>query len=536
MTLQTNADASATDWQVAQYYGWGVNGLRQAWTPLDGEIDYAFDPQGNVSSRYTDTRRRTEGGSGWGAARIYDAYGQLRFGDAGEAQSDAVGYNGQWGYYTDIASLAASGNGLGSEAAQAGLVLCTYRYYSPDLARWLTRDPLGYEGGINVYAYCEDNPIGNVDPMGTFWSWKDVAHFAATTGAWAAGEAAAGPVGAALASGLVEGLWAYYVDHQSFEVAFGRALTTAISGYALSRLMGVLMNNPAFQNFLKSLGSDASNFFSRLVQRLARKAEGCAEGGGTCFVAGTLVQTVATGANIFPTDASFEPMLTATKPIEQVKIGDLVVSRDEATGKTSAKRVTGTKVRTAYELIILSFADAAGKVVETIQVTPEHPFYVDGKGFTPAGRLGIGNSIVTRAGPALTIKQLEHEARPEGVTVYNFTVEGDHTYFIGNATGGLWVHNYPVNWPFPSVIEEASAENVIKGLSKQLQEIYLNTIAKLAKGDLRGLHDHALSGEWKGYRAIDIPGIGKGRGSGRAIYYIKNGVITIVKVITDHKY
>ena len=29
MTLQTNADASATDWQIAQYYGWGVNGLRQ---------------------------------------------------------------------------------------------------------------------------------------------------------------------------------------------------------------------------------------------------------------------------------------------------------------------------------------------------------------------------------------------------------------------------------------------------------------------------------------------------------------------------
>ena len=169
MTLQTNADASATDWQIAQYYGWGVNGLRQAWTPQDGEIDYAFDPQGNVCSRYTDTRRRTEGGSGWGVARVYDAYGQLRFGDRGEAQSDAVGYNGQWGYYTDIASLAASGNGLGSEAAQAGLVLCTYRYYSPDLARWLTRDPLGYDGGINVYAYCEDNPIGGIDPVMMHW-------------------------------------------------------------------------------------------------------------------------------------------------------------------------------------------------------------------------------------------------------------------------------------------------------------------------------------------------------------------------------
>ena len=189
MTLQTSADDGSASWQVAQYYGWGVSGLRQAWTPQDGEIDYAFDPQGNVCSRYTDTRRRTEGGSGWGVARVYDAYGQLRFGDRGEAQSDAVGYNGQWGYYTDIASLAASGNGLGSEAAQAGLVLCTYRYYSPDLARWLTRDPLGYDGGINVYAYCEDNPIGNADPSGLDWlddlsnfsaGWGDALTFGAT--------------------------------------------------------------------------------------------------------------------------------------------------------------------------------------------------------------------------------------------------------------------------------------------------------------------------------------------------------------------
>jgi uncharacterized protein RhaS with RHS repeats len=32
--------------------------------------------------------------------------------------------------------------------------------------RWLTRDPLGYDGGINLYAYCNNNPIMGTDPLG----------------------------------------------------------------------------------------------------------------------------------------------------------------------------------------------------------------------------------------------------------------------------------------------------------------------------------------------------------------------------------
>jgi RHS repeat-associated protein len=40
------------------------------------------------------------------------------------------------------------------------------RYYSPTLGRWLTRDPIGYEGGINLYAYVASSPVGNVDAAG----------------------------------------------------------------------------------------------------------------------------------------------------------------------------------------------------------------------------------------------------------------------------------------------------------------------------------------------------------------------------------
>ncbi|RYD83069.1 MAG: RHS repeat-associated core domain-containing protein [Verrucomicrobiaceae bacterium] len=41
-----------------------------------------------------------------------------------------------------------------------------YRYYSPRLGTWLSRDPLGEEGGFNLYAYCGNDPVNSHDPLG----------------------------------------------------------------------------------------------------------------------------------------------------------------------------------------------------------------------------------------------------------------------------------------------------------------------------------------------------------------------------------
>ena len=40
------------------------------------------------------------------------------------------------------------------------------RYYDPEVGRYLTRDPIGYGDGMNVYLYAGGNPVNYIDPLG----------------------------------------------------------------------------------------------------------------------------------------------------------------------------------------------------------------------------------------------------------------------------------------------------------------------------------------------------------------------------------
>jgi hypothetical protein len=105
----------------------------------------------------------------------------------------------------------------------------------------------------------------------------------------------------------------------------------------------------------------------------------------------------------------------------------------EKTEKTFSKRVVEAYVRDGVSTLALTLS--TGEVITT---TREHPFYVDGRGFVPAGRLAIGTAIVTYAGPAVRITGIRQGERAR---VYNFQVADTHTYFVGASGGGVWVHD-----------------------------------------------------------------------------------------------
>ncbi|MCG8424204.1 MAG: hypothetical protein MJE77_40445, partial [Proteobacteria bacterium] len=122
------------------------------------------------------------------------------------------------------------------------------------------------------------------------------------------------------------------------------------------------------------------------------------------------------------------------KPIEDIIPGDEVRSRDDRTGEEVWARVVQIFVTYDAEVIEVVLLQANDDK-QTLVVTPEHPLQgVDG--WAPVGELDIGERVSANDGWANIISMASLE---EQQTVYNFEVEGTHTYFVG--TAGVWARN-----------------------------------------------------------------------------------------------
>ena len=96
------------------------------------------------------TRLVTDGNGTIIDRRAYKAFGEMRVGDE---STTTAGYVGTLGVETD----------------PTGLLFMRNRYYSPALGRFIQMDPIGLNGeDVNLYRYCENNPIVGIDPNGEF--------------------------------------------------------------------------------------------------------------------------------------------------------------------------------------------------------------------------------------------------------------------------------------------------------------------------------------------------------------------------------
>ena len=140
-----------------------------------------------------------------------------------------------------------------------------------------------------------------------------------------------------------------------------------------------------------------------------------------CFASGTPVQTD-----------------HGAVPIERIKVGDKVWAHNEATGKNELKRVTAVAPSHRDKLLELRIAGEKN----ALRATPVHPFRArrdaqDKPHWIDAGDLVAGEQLETQDGRWVTVESVKPL---DGLaTVYNFTVEDDHDYFVGDE--GLLVHN-----------------------------------------------------------------------------------------------
>ena len=113
---------------------------------IQGDILRIFDKNGNLKAEYS-----------------YDAWGKctIKTNVNNIATINPFRYRG---YYLDD---------------ETGLYYLNSRYYDPEVGRFISRDSIEYANpetinGLNLYAYCLNNPVMCVDPTGTLAWWQNL--------------------------------------------------------------------------------------------------------------------------------------------------------------------------------------------------------------------------------------------------------------------------------------------------------------------------------------------------------------------------
>jgi len=172
-----------------------------------------------------------------------------------------------------------------------------------------------------------------------------------------------------------------------------------------------------------------------------------------CFTEGT---QVVVGMEYDP-DGNFVSYVTMN--IENIQVGDLVYSYNTLTGETELCAVTSTLAKTSDHINYLTIIDENGNE-QVIESTDVHPFWVvtDEPDLSRAARsivdenglliyhenleagqngfwveakdLHVGDIFLGANGESSTLTNIVRVEQEGGIGIFNFTVEGNHNYFI----------------------------------------------------------------------------------------------------------
>ncbi|MEU3771633.1 polymorphic toxin-type HINT domain-containing protein [Streptomyces sp. NPDC032472] len=143
--------------------------------------------------------------------------------------------------------------------------------------------------------------------------------------------------------------------------------------------------------------------------------------------------------NSFPASV---PVLMADgshKPIGSVRVGDVVMAGDTASGTARPEQVTAAFRHDTSRLIDITLADGS-----RLSTTAGHRLFVAGRGWTYASDLVVNDRLRDPAGREQVIATLGDRGNITPVDVFDLTVDGLHTFFVqagGAAPVDVLVHN-----------------------------------------------------------------------------------------------
>lgn|GEM_PF-1546903 len=210
--------------------------------------------------------------------------------------------------------------------------------------------------------------------------------------------------------------------------------------------------------------------YRKMLDEVLAKVDDTIASETSCFIAGTPVWTEA-----------------GEVPIESIKPGDMVLSRPEEGGELAYRPVVRTVTHTNKVIVAVTYVDPEKPDRKSLNfATDNHPFWVEGRGWVAAGAMRPGYELQGTDGRKIVVSAISPVYRTEtpgvgwyqldpnygalgndvdfngptwrlvksrtsrpneefvdgpflGVNVYNFEVDGFHTYYVGSS--GVWVHN-----------------------------------------------------------------------------------------------
>ncbi len=314
------------------------------------------------------------------------------------------GYAGSWGYQ-------AHDFPTGEGVDPVPFLHVGWRYYDPGTGRFLQRDPIGIEGGLNAYEYVDSEPTAELDPDGLSPPGRWDPRLGRGTGRvrlpsgrigntpWWRGP---GSVGTRLTLiGICGWLAAEFAD---------RVVVPAIKKNTRQRRRAGNRRYGQPYNPSNPWGwASGVPGWDKSPPKLAPPVY-------VCFVADTIVATES----------------GATR-IDKLSPDDRVLTVDMEQRLSTTSTIALMHVAMTAELIRITLEN------EEIICTPQHPFWVIGQGWVPARTLQSHHMLLAADGTPVRLLSAEEWTAECPVPVYNLSINETKTYYVGQSR--VLVHN-----------------------------------------------------------------------------------------------